>query len=134
MRTKFHYCFIGLAFLAGVHSAFAQVINLGIAQDGKQSVLYWPNSPTNYVLQTVTNLSSTNWVTARDTVTVYAAGRGGDAGAPSWLMLATTDDGQSERQNDDGEPSGRLSLALAKTASVDGPDARFLAAAECLPW
>jgi len=88
MRTKFHYCFIGLAFLAGVHSAFAQVINLGIAQDGQQSVLYWPNSPTNYVLQTVTNLSSTNWVTARDTVTVYAAGRGGDAGAPSWLMLA----------------------------------------------
>ena len=38
-----------LALLAGAYSALAQVTNLGIAPAGGQSVLYWPNSPTNYV-------------------------------------------------------------------------------------
>jgi formylglycine-generating enzyme required for sulfatase activity len=73
MRTKFHRCFIGLALLAGVHSARAQVINLGIAPAGGPSLLYWPDSMSNYVLQTVTNLSSTNWLTARNAFTVNAA-------------------------------------------------------------
>ncbi len=62
-----------LALLAGVHSALAQVTNLGIAPAGQQSILYWPNSTTNYVLQTVTNLSSTNWVTARTAFAVNTA-------------------------------------------------------------
>jgi len=35
---------------------------------GGQSIIYWPVSTTNYVLQTVTNLASTNWVTARTAV------------------------------------------------------------------
>src|SRR5450432_2352029 len=73
MRTKLHYSFIVLALFVGVHSALAQVTNLGIAPAGGQSVLYWPNSPTNYVLQTVTNLSSTNWLTARTAFAVNAA-------------------------------------------------------------
>jgi formylglycine-generating enzyme required for sulfatase activity len=73
MRTKFHSCFIGVALLAGVNSALAQVTNLGIAPAGGQSVLYWPNSPTNYVLQTVTDRLSTNWLTARTAFTVNAA-------------------------------------------------------------
>src|ERR1035438_4720096 len=73
MKTKLHFLFIGLAMLAGVHSALAQVTNLGIAPAGRQSVLYWPVSTTNYVLQTVTNLTSTNWVTARTAFAVNAA-------------------------------------------------------------
>jgi hypothetical protein len=63
-----------LALFVGVHSALAQVTNLGIAPAGGQSVLYWPaNSTANYVLQTVTNLSSTNWLTARTSFAVNAA-------------------------------------------------------------
>ena len=65
---------IGLALFVGVHSVPAQITNLGIAPaPGGQSVLYWPVSTTNYVLQTVTNLTSTNWVTARMAVVVNAA-------------------------------------------------------------
>jgi formylglycine-generating enzyme required for sulfatase activity len=68
-----HSCFIGLALLAGVHSVVAQVTNLGIAAAGQQSIIYWPTTrTTNYVLQTLTNLASANWVTASDTVTVNA--------------------------------------------------------------
>jgi sulfatase modifying factor 1 len=73
MRTKFHYCFIGLALLAGVHSALAQITNLGIAPAGGQSIIYWPtSSTTNYVLQTTTNLGSPNWVTPGNAVAVNA--------------------------------------------------------------
>lgn len=36
-------------------------VNLDIALTGTQVVLYWPAGATNYVLQTSTNLSSTNW-------------------------------------------------------------------------
>jgi formylglycine-generating enzyme required for sulfatase activity len=73
MKTKLHSLFIGLAILAGVPSAFAQVTNLGIAPAGGQSVIYWPtSSATNYVLQTTASLSSPNWVTATNAVTVNA--------------------------------------------------------------
>jgi hypothetical protein len=74
MKTKLKSLFIGLAIIAGVHQTTAQVTNLGIAPAGQQSVLYWPaSSPTNYVLETVTNLSSTNWLTARTAFAVNAA-------------------------------------------------------------
>ena len=74
MKTELQYLCIWLAFIAGVHQTTAQVTNLGIAPAaGKQSVLYWPVSTTNYVLQTVTNLTSTNWVTARTAFAVNAA-------------------------------------------------------------
>jgi len=73
MKTKLQSLSIGVALLAGVHQTTAQVTNLGIAPaPGGQSVLYWPVSPTNYVLQTVTNLTSTNWTTARTAYTVNA--------------------------------------------------------------
>jgi len=66
--------FIMLALLAGVHSVLAQVTDLGIAPAGQQSIIYWPtSSTTNYVLQTVTDLSSTNWLTARTAFAVNAA-------------------------------------------------------------
>jgi formylglycine-generating enzyme required for sulfatase activity len=74
MNHKLHSLFIGLAMLAGVHSALAQVTNLGIAPvAGGQSLLYWPASgTTNYMLQTTTNLASPNWVTATNAVAVNA--------------------------------------------------------------
>ena len=72
MRTKFQGCFILLALFVGVHSALAQVTNLGIAGAAGQSVLYWPTSATNYVVQGTTNLASPDWVTAADAVPVSA--------------------------------------------------------------
>jgi formylglycine-generating enzyme len=72
MRTKFHNCFMVLACLVGVHSAHAQVTNLGIAPAGGQSLLYWPVSATNYVVQGTTNLALPNWVTAGDMAAVIA--------------------------------------------------------------
>jgi len=74
MKTKLSSLFLGLAILAGVHQTNAQVTNLGIAPaPGGQSLLYWPVNLTNYVLQTVTNLASTNWLTARTAFAVDAA-------------------------------------------------------------
>jgi formylglycine-generating enzyme required for sulfatase activity len=74
MKTNVQSLFIGLAIIAGVHQTTAQVTNLGIAPvAGGQSLLYWPNTTANYVLQTVTNLASTNWVTARTAFAVNTA-------------------------------------------------------------
>lgn len=38
-------------------------VQLNIASAGNQSVLFWPASATNYVLQSTTNLASPKWVT-----------------------------------------------------------------------
>jgi len=67
MKTKLRFLFIGLALLAGVHPALAQP-SLGILPTNNQSLLYWPATPTDYVLQSSTNLASTNWVFATDAV------------------------------------------------------------------
>jgi formylglycine-generating enzyme required for sulfatase activity len=72
VKPKLHSLLIVLALFAGIHSALAQVTNLGIFPAGGQSIIYWPASTTNYVLQTVTNLSSTNWVTARTAFAINA--------------------------------------------------------------
>ncbi len=45
---------------------------LNIAPAGDRSVLFYSATPTNYILQSTTNLSSTNWVTATDAVVVTA--------------------------------------------------------------
>lgn len=45
---------------------------LTIASVINQSVLFWPASATNYILQSVTNLNSTNWITVSDAVPVIA--------------------------------------------------------------
>ena len=74
MRTKLHAFFIVLAMFASVHSAFAQVTNLGIAQAGGRSLLYWPaSSATNYILQSTTNLAAPNWTTEKYPVPVTAS-------------------------------------------------------------
>jgi len=91
MKNKIQSLFIGLAVLAGVHSTTAQVTNLGIAPaPGGQSVLYWPVSTTNYVLQRTTNLATPNWVTASNAVTVNAVTVTNSAPAGYFRLLATT--------------------------------------------
>src|ERR1039457_4846252 len=75
MKTKLCSLFIVLALLAGVHPALAQqtnVLNMEIAPAGNKIVLFWPASVLNYVLQSSTNLDSTNWVTVSDAVPVTA--------------------------------------------------------------
>src|SRR5450756_823403 len=90
MKNKLQSLFIGLAVLAGVQQTRAQVTNLGIAPaPGGQSVLYWPVSGTNYVLQTTTNLATPNWVTASNAVTVNAATVTNSAPAGYFRLLAT---------------------------------------------
>ena len=76
MEIRIKNLLLALAFLAGVHSAFAQVTNLGIAKAGGQSLLYWPaGSPTNnnYILQSTTNLVAANWTTKKYPVPVTAS-------------------------------------------------------------
>ena len=91
MKTKLHSLFIGLALIAGVHQTTAQITNLGIAPvAGGQSLLYWPVSTTNYVLQTTTNLASPNWVTASNAVTVNAATVTNSAPAGYFRLLQST--------------------------------------------
>jgi formylglycine-generating enzyme required for sulfatase activity len=58
--------FGGLALLAGVHSLLAQPA-LSIIPTGRQSVLYWSTTLTNYLLQTTTNLASVDWVSTNET-------------------------------------------------------------------
>jgi formylglycine-generating enzyme required for sulfatase activity len=90
MRTKLHYSFIALALLVGIHYALGQVTNLGIAPAGGQSIIYWPVSTTYYVLQTVTNLVSTNWVTARTAFAVNTAEVTNAAPAGFFRLMPTT--------------------------------------------
>ncbi len=71
MKTKLHSLFLVLALTASVHPALAQP-TLGIAPAGNQSVLFWPLSFTNYVVQSTTNLASSNWVYASDAFPVTA--------------------------------------------------------------
>src|ERR1039458_9177486 len=59
------FLFIGLALMAGIHSASAQ-LTLGILPTNQQAMLYWPQTATNYILQSSTDLHSTNLVSAAD--------------------------------------------------------------------
>ncbi|MGH7989610.1 MAG: hypothetical protein ACREDS_05360, partial [Limisphaerales bacterium] len=48
------------------------VPQLNIATIGNQNVLFYPAWATNYVLQSTTNLASTNWITVSNAVPVIA--------------------------------------------------------------
>jgi sulfatase modifying factor 1 len=67
MKTKLHCLFIGLALIAVVHPVLGRPA-LGIVPTNNQSLLYWPATATDYVLQSSANLASTNWVFATDAV------------------------------------------------------------------
>jgi hypothetical protein len=56
----------------GPVSESAPTPQLNIATVGNQSVLFYPASATNYVLQSATNLASANWQTVTDGVPVIA--------------------------------------------------------------
>ena len=58
--------------LSAANEAFTPSPVLTIASVGNQSVLFWPASGTNYILQSTTNLASPNWLTASDAVPVIA--------------------------------------------------------------
>jgi len=74
MKMKLTHLLCMLACLAGVQSAVAQSAGLNIGPAGQQFIIYWPLSgPTNYQLQSITELGSSNWVTASNAVTVNAA-------------------------------------------------------------
>ncbi len=91
MKTKIQHLILGLALLAVVHQANAQVTNLGIAPvSGGQSLLYWPVSSTNYVLQTTTKLASASWVAATNAVTVNAVTVMNSAPAGYFRLLQST--------------------------------------------
>ncbi len=72
MTTKFRSLFITLALFAGVYPALGQLTNLGIAYASNQTVLFWPTTVTNCVLQSTTNLASHNWLTVSNAVPVAA--------------------------------------------------------------
>jgi formylglycine-generating enzyme required for sulfatase activity len=91
MRSKRCSFLTMLALLVGIFPALAQVTNLGIAPaPGGQSIIYWPTSTTNYVLQTTTNLATPNWVAATNAVTVNAVTVASSTPAGYFRLLATT--------------------------------------------
>ena len=71
MKNKVNSLIIVLALMADVDLALAQPV-LGVAPAGNQSVVFWPLSFTNYLVQSTTNLATPNWVAATDAVPVSA--------------------------------------------------------------
>src|SRR5262245_54285824 len=66
-------CAVGLASLL---ASFARALvqpTLVIAPAGNQSILYFPTTPTNYIIQSTTNIASSNWLSATDAIIVSAA-------------------------------------------------------------
>jgi formylglycine-generating enzyme required for sulfatase activity len=73
IKTILRILFVVLALFAGVHLTLAQLTNLGIASAGNQTVLFWPTTLPNYILQSTTNLASPNWVMANDAMPLNAS-------------------------------------------------------------
>ena len=91
MKTKLCSLLGGLVAIACLQQAPAQMPNLGIVPLASgQSILCWPTSSTNYVLQTTTNLTSPNWVPATNAVTVNAAVVTNAAPAGYFRLLAAS--------------------------------------------
>jgi hydroxyacyl-ACP dehydratase HTD2-like protein with hotdog domain len=58
-------------------------VNLNIALNGNQTVLYWPAGATNFVVQTTTNLASTNWTTVTNGTPIMGITVTNNPGAPA---------------------------------------------------
>lgn len=86
--SKIRCSLLALALASGVQSAPAEPV-LNIAPAGNQTVLYYAFSPTNYILQSTTNLASTNWVMATDAITVTAAAVSNSAPAKFYRLIYT---------------------------------------------
>jgi formylglycine-generating enzyme len=72
MQNMIRSLWILLVSLIPLSHALAQPV-LGIASGSNYSVVYWPASATNYILQSATNASSPNWVPSTDAVLLTAA-------------------------------------------------------------
>jgi len=70
MKTKIQNLFLVLALLAGAHRAHSTAVQMGIRPAGKDVLISWPASLTNYVLQSTTNLASASWLTVSNVVPV----------------------------------------------------------------
>jgi hypothetical protein len=67
MRRKFAQLIVGLGLVGGGFSALAQGTYLNITVTvSNQVVLSWPAAATNFVLQSTTNLTGTNWYAVSD--------------------------------------------------------------------
>ena len=96
MKTLLRILFVVLALFAGVHSIQAQLTNLGIASAGNQSVLFWPTTLPNYILQSTTNLASPNWVTVSNSVPMNAVAVTNVSPASFFRLIRnTTSDGMA---------------------------------------
>jgi formylglycine-generating enzyme required for sulfatase activity len=70
MKTKIQNLLLALALLAGAHRAHSAAVQMGIKPAGKNVLLSWPATATNYVLQSTTNLAPANWLTVSNVVPV----------------------------------------------------------------
>ena len=71
MKNPVRPLILMLFLLACYQSVLAQPA-INIAPAGQQSVLFWADNPTNYMLLSTTNLASSNWIPASDAVPVAA--------------------------------------------------------------
>lgn len=83
---------MALALLTCTHPVSAQP-SLGISPAANQSILYWAATPTNYLLQSTTNLASPNWVIENDTVPVTAAAVSNTSPARFFRLISTNPPG-----------------------------------------
>ena len=70
MKNKLHSLLLVLALLAGAHRAHPAAVQMGIKPAGKNVLLSWPATATNYVLQSTTNLAPASWLTVSNVVPV----------------------------------------------------------------
>jgi formylglycine-generating enzyme required for sulfatase activity len=72
MKTKIQNLLLVLALLAGAHRAHSAAVQMGIKPAGKNFLLSWPATATNYVLQSTTNLAPASWLRVSNVVPVVA--------------------------------------------------------------
>src|ERR1039457_281501 len=72
MKNKTLNLLLVLALLAGAHRVQSAAVQIGIKPAGKNVLLSWPASLTNYVLQSTTNLAPASWLTVSNVVPVLA--------------------------------------------------------------
>lgn len=75
MKTKYSVLFVVLALFAGAYCAYSAAVQMGITPAGKNVILSWPATATNYVLQSTTNLAPASWLTVSNVVPVMVNNR-----------------------------------------------------------
>jgi formylglycine-generating enzyme required for sulfatase activity len=70
MKLHFRHLFIVLVLFAGVPPVQSVLVPMGITLAGNKSILFWPATASDYVLQSTTSLASPNWVAVSNVVPV----------------------------------------------------------------